>query len=125
MELFAIICIETSHYVSFVKCNGKGEPNWVFYDSMADRKGKTKFSFFFLFLSQVKRIHSSCGLFKNRHQFIVQNNKRLVSLPLLLNDIEQALPESQKPIHVHPSREKIQDSKMRKKVIYSPSINLG
>lgn len=39
MELFAIICIETSHYVSFVKCNGKGESKWVFYDSMADRKG--------------------------------------------------------------------------------------
>lgn len=39
MELFAIICIETSHYVSFVKCNDKEGPKWVFYDSMADRKG--------------------------------------------------------------------------------------
>ncbi|GAB1602632.1 hypothetical protein Ahia01_000542800 [Argonauta hians] len=40
MELFAVICIETSHYVSFVKnSNEGGEPKWVFYDSMADREG--------------------------------------------------------------------------------------
>ncbi|XP_064598934.1 ubiquitin carboxyl-terminal hydrolase CYLD-like isoform X2 [Liolophura sinensis] len=35
MELFAIVCIETSHYVSFVKAGNR----WVFFDSMADRKG--------------------------------------------------------------------------------------
>uniref|UniRef100_A0A0L8GFM2 USP domain-containing protein n=2 Tax=Octopus bimaculoides TaxID=37653 RepID=A0A0L8GFM2_OCTBM len=40
MELFAVICIETSHYVSFVKNSNEGkEPKWVFYDSMADREG--------------------------------------------------------------------------------------
>ena len=43
MELFAVICIQTSHYVSFVK-TGKS-PNgqaaeWIFFDSMADRMGK-------------------------------------------------------------------------------------
>ena len=37
LELFAVICIERSHYVSFVKCgSGEGAP-WLFFDSMADR----------------------------------------------------------------------------------------
>ncbi|XP_051887640.1 uncharacterized protein LOC127579048 [Pristis pectinata] len=36
MELFAVLCIETSHYVSFVKY-GSGKYSWVFFDSMADR----------------------------------------------------------------------------------------
>ena len=40
MELFAVICIETSHYVSFVKCGSGVKAPWVFFDSMADRKGK-------------------------------------------------------------------------------------
>ncbi|KAL8590528.1 hypothetical protein ACOMHN_010964 [Nucella lapillus] len=40
MELFAVVCIQTSHYVSFVKCGmGKDAP-WVFFDSMADRMGE-------------------------------------------------------------------------------------
>ncbi|KAL3859912.1 hypothetical protein ACJMK2_010095 [Sinanodonta woodiana] len=40
MELFAVICIQTSHYVSFVKCGkGLGAP-WIFFDSMADRMGE-------------------------------------------------------------------------------------
>ena len=39
MELFAVICIERSHYVSFVKCGSGTKVPWVFFDSMADRKG--------------------------------------------------------------------------------------
>ncbi|XP_041077888.1 ubiquitin carboxyl-terminal hydrolase CYLD-like isoform X1 [Polyodon spathula] len=38
MELFAVLCIETSHYVAFVKY-GPGESAWLFFDSMADRDG--------------------------------------------------------------------------------------
>lgn len=39
MDLFAVVCIETSHYVSFVKTgSGEGAP-WCFFDSMADRQG--------------------------------------------------------------------------------------
>ncbi|XP_033921341.1 ubiquitin carboxyl-terminal hydrolase CYLD-like [Melopsittacus undulatus] len=38
MELFAVLCIETSHYVSFVKY-GPGNDHWMFFDSMADRHG--------------------------------------------------------------------------------------
>lgn len=42
MDLFAVLCIETSHYVCFIKCgNGKDAP-WCFFDSMADRKGNKK-----------------------------------------------------------------------------------
>lgn len=41
MELFAVVCIETSHYVSFVKCGEGVTAPWVFFDSMADRKGKS------------------------------------------------------------------------------------
>ncbi|XP_030227866.1 ubiquitin carboxyl-terminal hydrolase CYLD isoform X3 [Gadus morhua] len=38
MELFAVLCIETSHYVSFVK-HGPKSRDWIFFDSMADREG--------------------------------------------------------------------------------------
>lgn len=38
MTLFAVTCIETSHYVSFVK-HGPGPDDWLFFDSMADREG--------------------------------------------------------------------------------------
>ncbi|XP_022918695.1 ubiquitin carboxyl-terminal hydrolase CYLD isoform X2 [Onthophagus taurus] len=40
MELFAVVCIETSHYVAFVKCGVGHEAPWCFFDSMADRKGE-------------------------------------------------------------------------------------
>lgn len=42
MELFAVVCIETSHYVAFVKAgSGSGQDApWCFFDSMADRKGE-------------------------------------------------------------------------------------
>ncbi|XP_014021957.2 ubiquitin carboxyl-terminal hydrolase CYLD isoform X2 [Salmo salar] len=36
MQLFAVLCIHTSHYVSFVKY-GPGPRSWLFFDSMADR----------------------------------------------------------------------------------------
>jgi ubiquitin thioesterase CYLD len=39
MELFAVVCIETSHYVAFVKCGSGSDAPWCFFDSMADRKG--------------------------------------------------------------------------------------
>ncbi|XP_049574778.1 ubiquitin carboxyl-terminal hydrolase CYLD isoform X1 [Syngnathus scovelli] len=38
MELFAVLCIETSHYVAFVKY-GSDASAWLFFDSMADRDG--------------------------------------------------------------------------------------
>ena len=40
MDLFAVVCIETSHYVAFVKCGTRPDSPWCFFDSMADRKGK-------------------------------------------------------------------------------------
>ena len=33
MDLLSVICIETSHYVCFTRC----EDRWLFHDSMADR----------------------------------------------------------------------------------------
>ncbi|XP_061593261.1 ubiquitin carboxyl-terminal hydrolase CYLD-like [Cololabis saira] len=39
LELFAVLCIETSHYVSFVK-HGPDSHDWIFFDSMADREGE-------------------------------------------------------------------------------------
>ncbi|XP_031135120.1 ubiquitin carboxyl-terminal hydrolase CYLD [Sander lucioperca] len=38
MQLFAVLCIQTSHYVSFVKY-GSDPHSWLFFDSMADRCG--------------------------------------------------------------------------------------
>ena len=43
MELFAVLCIETSHYVAFVKCGLGSDTPWCFFDSMADREGKLEF----------------------------------------------------------------------------------
>lgn len=40
MELFAVVCIATSHYVAFVKCGPGPDAPWCFFDSMADRKGE-------------------------------------------------------------------------------------
>ena len=40
LELFAVVCIETSHYVTFVKCGLGPDAPWCFFDSMADRKGE-------------------------------------------------------------------------------------
>lgn len=40
MQLFAVVCIETSHYVTFVKCGMGADAPWCFFDSMADRKGE-------------------------------------------------------------------------------------
>merc|ERR1712037_1097166 len=34
------VCIETSHYVSFVKCGLGPDAPWCFFDSMADRRGE-------------------------------------------------------------------------------------
>ncbi|XP_031138245.1 ubiquitin carboxyl-terminal hydrolase CYLD isoform X1 [Sander lucioperca] len=39
LELFAVLCIETSHYVSFIK-HGRSSQDWIFFDSMADRQGE-------------------------------------------------------------------------------------
>ncbi|XP_034529613.1 LOW QUALITY PROTEIN: ubiquitin carboxyl-terminal hydrolase CYLD [Notolabrus celidotus] len=39
LELFAVLCIETSHYVSFIK-HGPNNQDWIFFDSMADREGE-------------------------------------------------------------------------------------
>lgn len=39
MELFAVVCIETSHYVSFVKTGSGETAPWCFFDSMAGRQG--------------------------------------------------------------------------------------
>ncbi|XP_078087143.1 ubiquitin carboxyl-terminal hydrolase CYLD isoform X2 [Mustelus asterias] len=39
MQLFAMLCIETSHYVSFIKY-GPEEHQWMFFDSMSDRHGE-------------------------------------------------------------------------------------
>ncbi|KAM8915064.1 ubiquitin carboxyl-terminal hydrolase CYLD isoform 1-T2 [Spinachia spinachia] len=38
MQLLAVLCIQTSHYVSFVKF-GPDPHSWLFFDSMADRSG--------------------------------------------------------------------------------------
>ncbi|KAG9473883.1 hypothetical protein GDO78_004270 [Eleutherodactylus coqui] len=38
LELLAVLCIRTSHFVSFVKY-GPGKNSWVFFDSMAGRIG--------------------------------------------------------------------------------------
>ncbi|KAJ7313045.1 hypothetical protein JRQ81_004310 [Phrynocephalus forsythii] len=38
MQLFGVLCIETSHYVAFAQ-HGLDAHQWLFFDSMADREG--------------------------------------------------------------------------------------
>ncbi|XP_065064784.1 ubiquitin carboxyl-terminal hydrolase CYLD-like [Rhopilema esculentum] len=42
LELFAVVCIKTSHYVAFTKLGGSANEKWMFFDSMADRVGGEK-----------------------------------------------------------------------------------
>lgn len=58
MELFAVVCIETSHYVSFVKTGFGPDAPWCFFDSMADRKGNILYPLFFneLHCNPLKRL---------------------------------------------------------------------
>lgn len=39
LNLFAVLCIETCHYVAFVKCQDRNiqKSTWLFFDSMSDR----------------------------------------------------------------------------------------
>lgn len=39
LELFAVMCIAASHYVSYVNY-GNGDNESIYFDSMADRVGK-------------------------------------------------------------------------------------
>ena len=39
LELVSVLCIETSHYVSFNRVGPMGSEQWVLFDSMADREG--------------------------------------------------------------------------------------
>uniref|UniRef100_UPI00358EC3A4 ubiquitin carboxyl-terminal hydrolase CYLD isoform X3 n=1 Tax=Myxine glutinosa TaxID=7769 RepID=UPI00358EC3A4 len=38
LQLFGVLCIQTSHYVAFLKY-GAADEAWLFFDSMADREG--------------------------------------------------------------------------------------
>lgn len=39
-RLFAVMCIETCHYVTFVRCSDSAsEEKWLFFDSMSERVG--------------------------------------------------------------------------------------
>ena len=40
LDLFAVLCIERSHYVAFLKCGTSKNSPWIFYDSMSNRIGK-------------------------------------------------------------------------------------
>ncbi|KAM4051257.1 ubiquitin carboxyl-terminal hydrolase CYLD-like isoform 2-T2 [Anomaloglossus baeobatrachus] len=39
LQLYAVLCIETSHYVAFIRLQSHRRPLWAFFDSMADREG--------------------------------------------------------------------------------------
>ena len=39
MKLFSVICIDTSHYVSFTRTSLNKDSKWLFFDSMAHRRG--------------------------------------------------------------------------------------
>ena len=71
MELFAVMCIETSHYVSFVKCGLGPDAPWCFFDSMADRKGKTQSRKYFKNFTYLKVLEQKLGNW-NKYDTILQ-----------------------------------------------------
>lgn len=62
MSLFAVTCIETSHYVSFVK-HGPQDTDWLFFDSMADREGEQNIFFFCCSLKEHRSFPKSSRVF--------------------------------------------------------------
>ncbi|CAB4065646.1 CYLD [Lepeophtheirus salmonis] len=60
MKLFAVLCIETSHYVTFAKCGDGKLAQWCLFDSMADRKGEANG----YNIPEVSRASNLGGLFK-------------------------------------------------------------
>lgn len=69
MQLFAVLCIQTSHYVSFVKY-GPNPHSWLFFDCMADRCGKipaafarVEFTAFFV-LKHISNVRASSSSFR-------------------------------------------------------------
>ncbi|CDW55516.1 Probable ubiquitin carboxyl-terminal hydrolase CY LD [Trichuris trichiura] len=40
LQLASVMCIESSHYVSFARTGHKPDAEWIFFDSMADREGE-------------------------------------------------------------------------------------
>lgn len=77
MDLFAVVCIETSHYVAFVKCGMDENAPWCFFDSMADRKGESAnnwrcwsplhFLFAFCLFIKARKVHKNHQKFKTGH----------------------------------------------------------
>ena len=63
LELLSVICIETSHYVCFTRC----EKRWLFHDSMADRMCKCKYVYTGIYVHYVM---SRCTL-QQRHIMVV------------------------------------------------------
>lgn len=61
LELFAVLCIETSHYVSFIKYGPKNE-DWIFFDSMADREGELPVFLFVSLDASFIQIHFGWGV---------------------------------------------------------------
>ena len=46
LRLFAVLCIDTSHYVAFTSTNAHDDnAQWVMFDSMADRQGMLVLAF--------------------------------------------------------------------------------
>lgn len=82
MNLKSIICISTSHYVSFVRCGKEVDDAWLFQDSMADRVSFSEDKFGFN-IPCVK-------LYKNIGRWLNKPG----------SEIEESIRESQLPRHV-------------------------
>ncbi len=77
MDLFAVTCIETSHYVSFVK-HGPGATDWLFFDSMADREGNDSLQYSYLNTSSIIRF-----FYHIKNMYLINDYLHLLSMSLL------------------------------------------
>uniref|UniRef100_A0A0N5C3H1 ubiquitinyl hydrolase 1 n=1 Tax=Strongyloides papillosus TaxID=174720 RepID=A0A0N5C3H1_STREA len=93
LKLSAVLCIETSHYVSFVNCNVNSSTpesdRWVFFDSMADREGLSE-GYNVPTVKQVPNLSRwlTDEGFKNLYEMLSQSGW---SLPILQQDTDPLL----------------------------------
>lgn len=72
LELFAVICIESHHYVAFTKCGRGSDADWCFFDSMSNRSENHS-----LFVPKVTNLGRSF------YKWISISDKDLIDIPIV------------------------------------------
>jgi ubiquitin thioesterase CYLD len=77
LDLLAVICIRSSHYVTFVKCGAGPNSPWLFFDSMA--AGSCEVQHISEMNKWLKQLEEKPGLFKDRKTKIPGRVRRILT----------------------------------------------